>query len=73
LTYPTTKIVHMIDGLKHRHGGGDDLSPADLLASIKASRDLESAEAARRLTRSPARAVAMGGAGTAGPESRTDT
>jgi hypothetical protein len=32
----------------------DDLSPADLLASIKASRDLEHAEAARQLTLSAA-------------------
>jgi hypothetical protein len=41
----------MIDGLAApARGVADDLSPADLLASIKASRDLEHAEAARQLT-----------------------
>jgi hypothetical protein len=42
----------MIDGLAAPARGvaDDDLSPADLLASIKASRDLEHAEAARQLT-----------------------
>jgi hypothetical protein len=51
LSDPTTKIVHMIDGLEApARGVADDLSPADLLASIKASRDLEHAEAARQLT-----------------------
>jgi hypothetical protein len=41
----------MIDGLEApARGVADDLSPADLLASIKASRDLEHAEAARQLT-----------------------
>jgi hypothetical protein len=41
----------MIDGLAaEARGVADDLSPADLLASIKASRDLEHAEAARQLT-----------------------
>jgi hypothetical protein len=41
----------MIDGLEApARGVTDDLSPADLLASIKASRDLEHAEAARQLT-----------------------
>jgi hypothetical protein len=51
LSDPTTKIVHMIDGLEApARGVADDLSPADLLASIKASRDLENAEAARQLT-----------------------
>jgi hypothetical protein len=51
LSDPTTKIVHMIDGLAaEARGVADDLSPADLLASIKASRDLEHAEAARQLT-----------------------
>jgi hypothetical protein len=51
LSDPTTKIVHMIDGLEAPvRGVADDLSPADLLASIKASRDLEHAEAARQLT-----------------------
>jgi hypothetical protein len=51
LSAPTTKIVHMIDGLAApARGVADDLSPAELLASIKASRDLEHAEAARQLT-----------------------
>jgi hypothetical protein len=51
LSDPTTKIVHMIDGLAApARGVADDLSPAELLASIKASRDLEHAEAARQLT-----------------------
>jgi hypothetical protein len=50
LSHPTTKIVHMIDGLAApARGVADELSPADLLASIKASRDLEHAEAARQL------------------------
>jgi hypothetical protein len=41
----------MIDGLHApERGVADDLSPAGLLASIKASRDLEHAEAARQLT-----------------------
>jgi hypothetical protein len=41
----------MIDALEApARGVADDLSPADLLASIKASRDLENAEAARQLT-----------------------
>jgi hypothetical protein len=41
----------MIDGLAApARGVADDLSPAGLLASIKASRDLEHAEAARQLT-----------------------
>jgi hypothetical protein len=41
----------MIDGLEApARGVADDLSPAGLLASIKASRDLEHAEAARQLT-----------------------
>jgi hypothetical protein len=41
----------MIDGLEApARVVADDLSPADLLASIKASRDLENAEAARQLT-----------------------
>jgi hypothetical protein len=41
----------MIDGLAApARGVADDLSPADLLASIKASRELEHAEAARQLT-----------------------
>jgi hypothetical protein len=41
----------MIDGLDApARGVADDLSPAGLLASIKASRDLEHAEAARQLT-----------------------
>ena len=40
----------MIEGAGSRaRGVADDLSPADLLASIKASRDLEHAEAARQL------------------------
>jgi hypothetical protein len=51
LSDPTTKIVHMIETLAAgARGVADDLSPADLLASIKASRDLEHAEAARQLT-----------------------
>jgi hypothetical protein len=50
LSDPTTKIVHMIDGrAAPARGVADDLSPADLLASIKASRELEHAEAARQL------------------------
>jgi hypothetical protein len=50
LSDPTTKIVHMIDGLAAgAREVADDLSPADLLASIKASRALEHAEAARQL------------------------
>jgi hypothetical protein len=41
----------MIDGLHApARGVADDLSPAGLLASIKASRELEHAEAARQLT-----------------------
>jgi hypothetical protein len=41
----------MIEGLTApARGVADDLSPADLLASIKASRELENAEAARQLT-----------------------
>jgi hypothetical protein len=41
----------MIDGLAApARGVADGLSPADLLASIKASRELENAEAARQLT-----------------------
>jgi hypothetical protein len=41
----------MIDGLAAGvRGVADDLSPTDLLASIKASRELENAEAARQLT-----------------------
>jgi hypothetical protein len=41
----------MIDGLEApARGVADDLSPADLLASIKASRDIENAKAARQLT-----------------------
>jgi hypothetical protein len=40
----------MIDGLAAgARGVADDLSPADLLATIKASRDLENTEAARQL------------------------
>jgi hypothetical protein len=51
LSDPTTKIVHMIETLAAgARGVADDLSPATLLASIKASRDLEHAEAARQLT-----------------------
>jgi hypothetical protein len=51
LSDPTTKIVHMIETLAAGAPGvADDLSPAGLLASIKASRDLEHAEAARQLT-----------------------
>jgi hypothetical protein len=50
LSDPTFKIAHMIDGLEApARGVADDLSPADLLASIKASRELEHAEAARQL------------------------
>jgi hypothetical protein len=41
----------MIDGLEApARGVADDLSPVELLASIKASRELEHAEAARQLT-----------------------
>jgi hypothetical protein len=41
----------MIDGLEApARGVADDLSPIELLASIKASRELEHAEAARQLT-----------------------
>jgi hypothetical protein len=41
----------MIEGVAApARGVADDLSPADLLASIKASRELENAEAARQLT-----------------------
>jgi hypothetical protein len=40
----------MIDGLAaEARGVADDLSPADVLATIKASRDLENTEAARQL------------------------
>jgi 5-methylcytosine-specific restriction endonuclease McrA len=49
LSDPTTKIVHMIETLAAGARGVADLSPADLLASIKASRELENAEAARQL------------------------
>ena len=46
----TGKIVHMFEGLEGpTERVDDDLSASDLLASIKSSRNIENAEAARQL------------------------
>ena len=50
LSVATGKIVHMFEGLEgHTQSVADDLSASDLLASIKSSRNIENAEAARQL------------------------
>jgi hypothetical protein len=51
LSDPTTKIVHMIEGLAApAREVADDLSPADLLATIRSARDDENRAAAQQLT-----------------------